>query len=567
MEARKRQSSEQRSRAPLKPSAFRGRHKWRYFQPDAAQDLNDIPASSQWALYLVPAEGAALPFTSGVYGLEKRTKVWLPIPNSEKKKLYYRVALERTYAEWLLAHGYGIQPDLNPVEPQAVEVHGISIAKAKAVTETATYATLSGQPGLRSCYRPAAPEPLSVPIKWAILCSDALDPPPSRAKIAKYLIFISLTWREDNKDTVDELLQKNVHQYLQAFQDIADHLTKRYPLQLIASRSFRNCGQLLDISILRSLIGVAGGRHDPEQCLRRRCTASESNMRELRSRCIEVPLTTNNRQSGRESTHIEQIPDPTATPTPEQVTAPASDPTTAVQDSALDTNSATGNAAPAHASHQMGGLEDTVRHLTASSVSDGGISDNHGAGSNQVTDSSSNPTVDTTPHGHSDADRVAPDTSASHVIGIADDDPNDSDMIVVDAAPEPDESIPSRNSIVPQHLNWIIDGADFLDEGKTLNDNIIDRPRQFHRGNPIRKRLEQRRAYHVGTMSKLLYNLVEQVNARQHAESLPEPASYDEFLSSELAATSVTRDVLHFLRGRVGEYRKELSRTRHQLKE
>lgn len=28
MEARKRQSSEQRSRAPLKPSAFRGRHKW-----------------------------------------------------------------------------------------------------------------------------------------------------------------------------------------------------------------------------------------------------------------------------------------------------------------------------------------------------------------------------------------------------------------------------------------------------------------------------------------------------------------------------------------------------------
>ncbi|KAF8847835.1 hypothetical protein BDZ45DRAFT_307664 [Acephala macrosclerotiorum] len=313
--------------------------------------------------------------------------------------------------------------------------------------------------------------------------------------------------------------------------------------------------------------------------------------RQLRSRFIEVAppsLTTNNRQLGNESAQSERIPDSiptpeqitapagghtatsthdhiaaptgdhTATSTPDHIAAPAGDPT-AIQGSAI-ADCETRDAAQAHAS------DDPARYLATKPVSEGGVSNNHDAGGNQATDSPANPTLKTTTHGHHDSAEDVPSNLASCSTTQVPDAAGDLDTIMVDSGPALDENIYSQESIIPDHLDWMIDGDDFSDENKTLNDDIIHRPLRFQRGDPILKRLEQRQSYHVRTINKVLYRLTDQVETREHAESLPKPASYDEFLSSELAATSTTMDVIHFLQDRVKKYRKELSRARHQLR-
>lgn len=201
--------------------------------------------------------------------------------------------------------------------------------------------------------------------------------------------------------------------------------------------------------------------------------------RQLRNRCIEVALsflTTNNRQLGSEPAHSEQTPDSISTP--KQITIPASDPIAilipkqiadpvsnpiAIQGSTIGADCETRDAALAYANHGLA-------NLTTNLMNEGGISNNHGAGNNQATNSRSNPTVNTIVYGYNNSVEsispdlancsttetpntasIARDPSVSHSIENTGDDSRNGDleMIVVDTALELGESISSQNSIVP----------------------------------------------------------------------------------------------------------------------
>ncbi|KUJ06225.1 uncharacterized protein LY89DRAFT_415240 [Mollisia scopiformis] len=152
------------------------------------------------------------------------------------------------------------------------------------------------------------------------------------------------------------------------------------------------------------------------------------------------------------------------------------------------------------------------------------------------------------------------------------------DTIVVDVGDSDDSAEPEEEpgvvaqSIVPPHLRWIIDEHDFADEKKTsindiLGDDVVFR--QHPRGDRIQTRLNQRRAYHVGTMLKHFYRLSDQVGARERESTHHslEPASYEGFLSSEISATRVRIDTAQFILKRARLYREELKRARQQLKQ
>lgn len=117
---------------------------------------------------------------------------------------------------------------------------------------------------------------------------------------------------------------------------------------------------------------------------------------------------------------------------------------------------------------------------------------------------------------------------------------------------------------VPQNLGWLIDTNDFAEEERTAGDKIQGNKSNARssRGDRIQKRFNQRRDFHVQTMTKTLYRLVDQINNKRDREPM-----HDEFISLELAATSATIDGLQFLIDRGTSYHKELFRVRREVRD
>jgi len=136
-----------------------------------------------------------------------------------------------------------------------------------------------------------------------------------------------------------------------------------------------------------------------------------------------------------------------------------------------------------------------------------------------------------------------------------------------------DESDDEQIDEVPDYIRGIV-GRDVLDEdmeSEYSDDNSNSgSPRQFSRSSRLQGRLNQLQDTHVGHTIKVLERLIEQIESRDDGE--PENTdhqgrSMDEYLLSEMNATSRTIGSLDWIIKDIQKYRTKLSRARRYQKE
>lgn len=198
-----------------------------------------------------------------------------------------------------------------------------------------------------------------------------------------------------------------------------------------------------------------------------------------------------------------------------------------------------------------------------------------------VTASSTNLALENTACGPSDAIEGVPDNSANGSLpdagkpSITDlkdrrNETTDSIEVLTDGSVVDDEDScgAAPNFVVPPDLSWLIGHNDF-DEEEATNNKIYGSSSSFdlHHEDRIRKRLNQRRDYHVRTMRNMLNRLIDQVDDRESVElATGLQGSHDGTLSSELATTRATIGVAKFLLTRGILYHKELFRAQQELR-
>jgi hypothetical protein len=143
-----------------------------------------------------------------------------------------------------------------------------------------------------------------------------------------------------------------------------------------------------------------------------------------------------------------------------------------------------------------------------------------------------------------------------------------------------DEGSDDERAPLPSYICEILgyDNRDLWEDacseysGDGLNDNNInenDITSRGLRGSRDNNRLERQQDYHVGATTRILECMIVQVQNRDDGEpdKPVQGASDEEFFKSELKATSATIGILEWLRKRIHNHRKMLSRSRRQLKE
>ena len=136
-----------------------------------------------------------------------------------------------------------------------------------------------------------------------------------------------------------------------------------------------------------------------------------------------------------------------------------------------------------------------------------------------------------------------------------------------------DESDDEQIDELPDYIRDIV-GRSVSDEDmeSEYSDDNSDSgsPRQFSRSSRLQGRLNQLQDNHVGYTIKVLERLIEQIESRDDGE--PENndrqgRSMDEYLLSEMNATSRTIGSLDWIIKDIQKYRTKLSRARRRQKE